>query len=140
MSFKIVVYLSIIIGFFGTFIVLFRLYKDYIHQYIIDIFSDYYDDKSLTDEERYRDYLKKKQKEIIKNQLVSKNLMELSYKDNVKIVEVIEPIGKWTKFVISEKLRRLVGMRFNNKNQSGFWQMLIRMQGLAQGRYKGRSR
>ncbi|QXK91827.1 hypothetical protein HL033_03650 [Neoehrlichia mikurensis] len=140
MSFKIVVYLSIIIGFFGAFIVLFRLYKDYIHQYIIDIFSDYYDDKSLTDEERYRDYLKKKQKEIIKNQLVSKNLMELSYKDNVKIVEVIEPIGKWTKFVISEKLRRLVGMRFNNKNQSGFWQMLIRMQGLAQGRYKGRSR
>ncbi|KJV69024.1 hypothetical protein [Candidatus Neoehrlichia procyonis] len=137
MSFKIVVYLSIVIGFFGAFILLFRLYKDHVHQYVINIFYD--NDENLTNEEKYKDYLNNKKKEIVRDQISFKNVTEVYHQNNIKVVEVIEPIGKWTKFIMSEKLQRLVGIKFNKK-PNGFWQMLIRMQGFTQGKYKGRSR
>lgn len=61
------------------------------------------------------------------------------YKSNIKIVDIMEPIGHWTRFVMSEKLQRFAGLKFD-KEETGFWQMFVSMRSLSQGKYKGRSK
>ncbi|QGR02632.1 hypothetical protein EDL79_03180 [Ehrlichia ruminantium] len=138
----ILTWLVITSGALGICIALFTLYKTCLHQFILKILTDDdYEDK-LTDEEKYKLYIEKKQKEIIKHQMLHKYIAEdhmPKYQSNMKIVAIMEPIGQWTKLVMSEKLQRFAGLKFD-ENQTGFWQMFVSMKSLSQGKHRGRSK
>ncbi|MFV9838543.1 MAG: hypothetical protein AB8U44_00755 [Aaplasma endosymbiont of Hyalomma asiaticum] len=103
------------------------------------------DEEDLTDEEKHRLYLEKKHRELAREKINVRalnrdaSLDQAEYKNSVKIIGLIEPIGRWTRYVMSEKHQRLVGLK-PNKLQNGFWQMLVSMKGMYQGKYKGKSR
>ncbi|CEI85261.1 hypothetical protein DRF75_00220 [Ehrlichia minasensis] len=141
MYFDVLISLVIALGALGICIALFSLYKNYIHENILKIFVDNDCEEQLTDEEKYKRYIEKKQKEIIKHQMLVSDITRdtTEYKSNIKIVEIMQPIGHWTRFVMSEKLQRFAGLKFD-KEETGFWQMFVSMRSLSQGRYKGRSK
>ncbi|CAH58300.1 putative membrane protein [Ehrlichia ruminantium] len=142
MYFDVLTWLVIALGALGICIALFNLYNNSVHRFIIKIFTDDdYEDK-LTDEEKYKLYIEKKQKEIIKHQMLHQYIAQdhlQEYKNQVKIVSIMEPIGQWTRLVMSEKLQRFAGLKFD-ENQTGFWQMFVSMKSLSQGKHKGRSK
>ncbi|ABD44743.1 hypothetical protein ECHHL_0386 [Ehrlichia chaffeensis str. Heartland] len=142
MYFDILIYLVLALGILGICIALFTFYKSYIRESIFKIFVDNdYDEDQLTDEEKYKRYIEKKQKELIKHQMLINDVArdQVEYKSNIKIINVMEPIGQWTKLVMSEKLQRFAGLKFD-KEQTGFWQMFVSMRSLSQGKYRGRSK
>ena len=103
------------------------------------------DEEDLTDEEKHRLYLEKKNRQLAREKINIRaldkdaSLEQAEYKNSVKIVGLIEPIGRWTRYVMSEKRQKLVGIK-PSKLQNGFWQMLVSMKGMYQGKYKGKSR
>ena len=103
------------------------------------------DEEDLTNEEKHRLYLEKKHRELAREKLNLRvqdkdaSLSQAEYKDAVRIIGLIEPIGRWTRYVMSEKRQKLVGIK-PSKLQNGFWQMLVSMKGMYQGKYKGKSR
>ncbi|UQD54034.1 hypothetical protein [Anaplasma phagocytophilum] len=125
------------LGFLGL---CFKFLRDYVER----LFSVHDEEESLTDEEKHKRYLEKKHREIAKERVNAKFLHKSSevhaeYQDIVKIIGLMEPIGRWTRFVMSEKRQKLIGMK-PSQLQNGFWQMLVSMKGMYQGKHKGRSR
>jgi hypothetical protein len=59
----------------------------------------------------------------------------------VKIVDIVKPLGFWTSIVLGNKLTYLISSaKIMNKNShKGFWVSMIEAQEKAQGREKGRS-
>ena len=141
MYFDILDYLIIALGSLSIFIALFILYKSYIRSYISKMFYYHEDDDELTYEEKYKRYIEKKQRELLKNQMLAKDITKdyVQFDSNVKVVDIMDPIGPWTKLIMSEKLQRFAGLRFD-KNQTGFWQMFVSMRSLSQGKHRGRSK
>ncbi|WDM85772.1 hypothetical protein K6025_04110 [Ehrlichia sp. JZT12] len=141
MYFDILIYLIAALGILGICVALFILYKGCIHEHILKIFYDYEDENELTDEEKYKRYIEKKQRGLVKRQMLANDIAQdhVQCENNVKIVDIMDPIGHWTKLIMSEKLQRFAGLRFD-KNQTGFWQMFVSMRSLSQGKHRGRSK
>lgn len=64
------------------------------------------------------------------------------YKENLKIVGVAKPIGKWTKMAIlnNELMQRLAQLITEEGDEKGYWQLFVKAQASTQGKYKGRGR
>ncbi|MGN7618546.1 MAG: hypothetical protein ACTJLM_00690 [Ehrlichia sp.] len=139
MYFDVLVYLFIALGALGICIALFVLYTSYVHEHILKMFCDCESQNELTDEEKYKEYLEKKQKELIKHQMLADDLSHVQCENDIKIVDIMNPIGHWTRLIMSEKLQRFAGLRFD-KNQAGFWQVFVSMKSLSQGKHRGKSR
>ncbi|AHX04616.1 hypothetical protein [Ehrlichia japonica] len=141
MYFNILIYLVIALGILGVCVTLFIFCRSCIYENILKIFIDNDYEDQLTDEEKCKRYIEKKKKELIKHQMLESALAkdQVEYKSNIKVINVIQPIGQWTKLVMSEKLQKFAGLKFN-KEQTGFWQMFISMRSLSQGKHRGRSK
>ena len=141
MYFNVIIYLVIALGILGICVALFIFCRSHIYKNIFKVFTgDDYEDQ-LTDEEKYRRYIEKKKKDLIKHQMLESSIVgeQLEHKNNVRIINIMQPIGQWTKFVMSEKLQRFAGLKFD-KEQIGFWQMFVSMRSLSQGKHRGRSK
>ncbi len=59
----------------------------------------------------------------------------------VKIVDIVKPMGFWTSMILGNKLTYLVSSAklMNENSKKGFWVSIIEAQEKAQGREKGRS-
>ncbi|WP_339047038.1 hypothetical protein [Candidatus Mesenet endosymbiont of Phosphuga atrata] len=135
MTYQIIIYL-IIIAAILLFYVSRKIHsKSYANKYTAD------NDQELCEED-LKLYKEKKEKEILKRQLLLKSYSKDSLNEaainDTKIVSVIEPIGKWTKLVMNEHFMKLMNLKHERKG--GFWQIFVSMQGMMQGksRYKGR--
>jgi hypothetical protein len=58
----------------------------------------------------------------------------------VKIVDLVQPVGFWTSMILGQKLTYLVSAAqiLNNRSQKGFWVSMIEAKDRAAGREKGR--
>lgn len=59
----------------------------------------------------------------------------------VRIVDIIKPVGFWTSMILGQKLTYLVSSAklMNDNSHKGFWVSMVEAQERAQGRQKGRS-
>lgn len=126
------------------FLGLLRLSFSAVQNLVIKLLSGYDEEEDLTEEEKHKLYLEKKHRELsrekVQVQVLQQNLDERTeYKSAARIIGLIEPIGRWTRHVLSEKRQRLGGIK-QSSIPNGFWQMLVSMKGMYQGKYKGRSR
>lgn len=106
-------------------------------------------DETLTDQEKYN---VEKEDKLLKKDLASAQKHEVAddgvkYESTAQIVGVAEPIGKWTRLVMSERQESLArlfssGARVGDNGElpNGFWQMFVRMPNRFQGKYIARSR
>lgn len=64
------------------------------------------------------------------------------YKENLKIIGVAKPIGKWTKKAIlnNELMQRLAHLITEESSEKGYWQLFVKAQSSTRGIYKGRAR
>ncbi len=64
------------------------------------------------------------------------------YKDNLKIVGIAKPVGKWTQMAIlnNQLMQRLAQLIQQEGDQKGFWELFVKAQSSTQGKYKGRGR
>ena len=61
--------------------------------------------------------------------------------DEVKIVDIVKPVGFFTSMILGQKLTYLVSSAqiMNKNSHKGFWVSMVEAQERAQGRQKGRS-
>ena len=90
------------------------------------------------DEDLYRD--KKKEEEMYSKMTKSSEIE--NDVDEVKIVDVVKPVGFWTSVILGQKLTYLVSSaKIMNKNRKkGFWVSMVEAQGMAAGRERGKGR
>lgn len=64
------------------------------------------------------------------------------YKENLKIVGIAKPIGKWTKKAIlnNKLMQRLAHLITEESSEKGYWQLFVKAQSSTRGIYKGRAR
>ncbi len=134
---QVITYLVVTMGVVLLFFILKKIYLDsikvYIDKYLVN------NDQESPEEKDLKLYKEKKEKEILKRQLLSQSYsLTKDYTNNTKIVSIIEPIGKWTKLVMNEHFMKLINMKADKKN--GFWQVFISMQGMVQGKHRSRGK
>ena len=95
---------------------------------------------------------KKKKKEELKRKLEEERYGSLStniyenetsiYNEKSRIVGIRKPIGKWTQFIMSQKMNYLKNFQdlFHKRGGKGFWQTLIHAQSKSNSFYKGKGR
>ncbi len=61
--------------------------------------------------------------------------------EEVKIVDVVRPIGRWTAMILGQKLTYLINEAniMNKNSKKGFWVSMIEAQERSAGRQRGRS-
>ncbi|WP_341822278.1 hypothetical protein [Wolbachia endosymbiont (group A) of Clivina fossor] len=64
------------------------------------------------------------------------------YKENLKIIGVAKPIGKWTKMAIlnNELMQRLARLIKEEGDEKGYWELFVKAQSSSRGIYKGKAR
>ena len=65
---------------------------------------------------------------------------ELKNTEEVEIVDIAKPIGKWTAFVTQQKMGWLQAMVGSKVESDQFWQNMIKAQQQASSKHKGQSR
>lgn len=84
------------------------------------------------------DFRRKDQKHELTEQTKKKNSTLNTTNHGYEIVGIAEPIGKWTKFVTSQKLNWLSAMVGAKVDSDQFWQNMIKAQQQAASKHKGR--
>lgn len=69
-------------------------------------------------------------------EVINKNHLD----DRIEIVGVTKPIGRWTKFVITQKLGYIIARMNAEQNDEGYWVNLIKAQASAQGKDQSKGR
>ncbi|WP_250295896.1 hypothetical protein [Wolbachia endosymbiont of Oedothorax gibbosus] len=64
------------------------------------------------------------------------------YKENLKVVDIAKPVGKWTRMVILNDglMQRLAQLIQKEGDEKGYWELFVKAQASTQGKYKGRGR
>lgn len=93
-------------------------------------------------------YEKNKQKEFqqtlqqkIHNDIEKDNIKEI-YKEDIDIVGIAKPVGKWTEMVMrnGNLMLRFAQLIRSEGGQKGFWELFIKAQASTQGKHKGKGR
>lgn len=90
-------------------------------------------------------YKEKKYKELVKKQEILRKAQKDDmrvYKEDLEIVDIAKPVGKWTKMVmmgggLMQRLAQLIQREGGNK---GFWELFIKAQSSTKGKNKGKGR
>jgi hypothetical protein len=85
---------------------------------------------------------KKARKDMEKRQELLRDNPAQVYKENIDIVDIIKPIGKWTQMVMKNGgiLLRLAKLIKSEGGEKGFWELFVKAQSSTQGKYKGKGR
>ncbi|APR98345.1 hypothetical protein [Wolbachia endosymbiont of Folsomia candida] len=100
-------------------------------------------EENQKDNERYKE---KKQKELIKRQETlresQKNDDIQVYHEDLEIVDIAKPVGKWTQMVMlgGGLMKRLAQLINREGGQKGYWELFVKAQASTQGKYKGKGR
>ncbi len=93
--------------------------------------DELYKEKKRKELEKFQEILRENQKDNVKQ----------VYEEDLEIVDIAKPLGKWTKMVMQNSSLNLLAQLIRNKdNKKGFWQLFIKSQASTQGKYKGRGR
>ncbi|MBT4921556.1 MAG: hypothetical protein HON23_00910 [Rickettsiales bacterium] len=69
---------------------------------------------------------------------INKNT-EMQVSEETTIVGIAEPIGRWTKYVTSQKISWLQAMVGSKMESDSFWQNMVKAQQKASSKHKGRT-
>ncbi|WP_168464251.1 rho GDP-dissociation inhibitor [Wolbachia endosymbiont of Ctenocephalides felis wCfeT] len=91
-------------------------------------------------------YQEKKQKELLKRQEEQREKYKddegRAYKEDLEIVDVAKPVGKWTRMVMLSGglMKRLAQLIRSEGNKKGFWELFIKAQSSTKGKRRGKGR
>ncbi|WP_253299997.1 hypothetical protein [Wolbachia endosymbiont of Chironomus riparius] len=91
-------------------------------------------------------YNKKKHKELEKHKEILRDNqnddIKQVYKEDIDIVGIEKPLGKWTKMVMQNGgfMLRLAKLIRREGGQKGFWELFVKAQASDKGKYKGKGR
>jgi predicted Holliday junction resolvase-like endonuclease len=60
--------------------------------------------------------------------------------EQAQIVDVVKPVGFWTRFIMSQKINFMIAHIKGQRNGTGYWQALVNAQAAFQGKNKGKGR
>tara|TARA_A100001015_G_scaffold62677_1_gene69163 strand:+ start:2264 stop:2737 length:474 start_codon:yes stop_codon:yes gene_type:complete len=84
---------------------------------------------------------KEKELEAFKKQMQTySKSTDLEVKEETKIVGIAKPVGRWTKFVTSQKMSWLKAMVGGKSDSDNFWKNMVDAQARNQGKMKGKQR
>jgi hypothetical protein len=98
-------------------------------------------EKILPKEDDERFIKKEVSKELVEKIISKEQEEETQELSEVKIVDIVKPVGFWTSVILGQKLTYLVSSAklMNDNSNKGFWVSMVEAQERAQGRQKGRS-
>ncbi|MDR2832067.1 MAG: hypothetical protein LBV62_04120 [Rickettsiales bacterium] len=89
-------------------------------------------------------YQENKQKELMKQQeILRENQKDVQvYKEDLEIVDIAKPVGKWTQMVMlgNGLMQRFAQLIHREGGQKGFWELFVKAQASTKGKYKGKGR
>ncbi|MDF0607871.1 hypothetical protein HSX44_03190 [Wolbachia endosymbiont of Onchocerca gibsoni] len=89
-------------------------------------------------------YQKNKRKELMKRQemLREKQKDIQVYNEDSKILDIVKPVGKWTKMVVigSNLMQHFALLMHREGRQKGFWELFIKAQASTSEKHKGKGR
>ncbi|WP_264375480.1 MULTISPECIES: hypothetical protein [unclassified Wolbachia] len=139
---QIITYSTILLTIIAVFLFLRKIYKNHIRKIIFPL-------KVLKEEweenRRFNElYQKNKQKELMKQQemLREKQKNMQVYKEDLEIVDIAKPLGKWTKMVMmgNSLMKHFSQLIHREGDKKGFWELFIKAQSSTKGKYKGKGR
>ncbi len=98
-------------------------------------------EKILPKEDDERFVKKESPRELVEKIVNEEQEEENQELSEVKIVDLVKPVGFWTSVILGQKLTYLVSSAklMNDNSNKGFWVSMVEAQERAQGRQKGRS-
>ncbi len=119
-----------------------KIYKDWVRKIL---FSKEVLKKECEENRKYNElYQKNKRKELMKRQemLREKQKDIQVYKEDSKILNIVKPVGKWTKMVVigNSLMQHFALLMHKEGRQKGFWELFIKAQASTNGKHKGRGR
>ncbi len=89
-------------------------------------------------------YQKNKRKELMKRQeMLRKKQKDIQvYNEDSKILDIVKPVGKWTKMVVigSNLMQHFALLMHRESRQKGFWELFIKAQVSTSEKHKGKGR
>ncbi len=89
-------------------------------------------------------YQKNKRKELMKRQeMLRKKQKDIQvYNEDSKILDIVKPVGKWTKMVVigSNLMQHFALLMHREGRQKGFWELFIKAQASTSEKHKGKGR
>ncbi|NSM56378.1 hypothetical protein HET73_01990 [Wolbachia endosymbiont of Atemnus politus] len=89
-------------------------------------------------------YQKDKQRELMKRQEMLRESQKdyMQYKEDLEIVDIAKPVGKWTKMVMMGNglMQRFAQLVKREGSKKGFWELFVKAQASTQGKHKGKGR
>lgn len=97
-------------------------------------------EKVLPKEDDERFIQKENSRELVEKIISKEQEEEAQELSEVKIVDIVKPVGFWTSVILGQKLTYLVSSAklMNDNSNKGFWVSMVEAQERAQGRQKGR--
>ncbi|WCR57752.1 hypothetical protein [Wolbachia endosymbiont of Ctenocephalides felis wCfeJ] len=139
---QIVTYGATLLAIAATFLFLRKIYRNRIRKIIFPrrVLKEEWEENRKFNEL----YQKNKQREFIKHQemLREKQKYIQVYKEDLEIVEIAKPVGKWTKMVMMGNglMQRLAQLIQREGGQKGFWELFVKAQASTRGKHKGKGR
>ncbi|KLT22186.1 hypothetical protein wVul_1120 [Wolbachia endosymbiont of Armadillidium vulgare str. wVulC] len=137
-----IIYSTTLLAVITVFFFFRKIYRDRIRRIVFP--------KKVLEEEWEEDrkfnelYQKNKQRELMKQQemLREKQKDIQVYKDDLEIVDIAKPVGKWTKMVMigNGLMQRFAQLIHREGGQKGFWELFVKAQASTQGKHKGKGR
>ncbi|MEY2392738.1 hypothetical protein [Wolbachia endosymbiont of Tettigetta isshikii] len=139
---QIIIYSITLLAAAAVFFFLINIYKNRIRKVMFP--------KKVLEEEWEEDrkfnelYQKNKQKELMKHQKIlhEKQKDIRVYKEDPEIVDIVKPVGKWTKMVMLSDgfMQRLAQLINREGGKKGFWELFVKAQASTQGKHKGKGK
>ncbi|MGL9682000.1 MAG: hypothetical protein ACR5K2_03400 [Wolbachia sp.] len=138
---RIIIY-SIILLAAAVFFFLRNIYKNRIWEII---FPKKVFEEKLDEDRKFNElYQKNKKKGLIKHhEMLRKKQKDIQvYKKGSEIVDIVKPVGKWTKMImLSGGFMQHLALLINREGgQKGFWELFVKVQASTKCRYKGKGR
>ncbi|MGN7678372.1 MAG: hypothetical protein ACTJLL_01245 [Anaplasma sp.] len=124
------------------------LFRGYSEPEVVEDDDELASTEDQTDQDRYE--IEKKEALLKKDHRVTQKPKEASapeYENTAQIVGIAEPIGKWTRYVMSERSQSLADLfrssaaaKSPEDLPNGFWQLFVRMPSRYKGKYMARSK
>ncbi len=91
-------------------------------------------ENNRVEEEKYRKMKRERMTQKIEEEIESQRAnvsYYQQYNQEIKIISINNPIGKWTKMVISERMPYMQKLKelLNGNDNKGFWQSFVRARG-----------
>ncbi|MGL9732785.1 MAG: hypothetical protein ACR5KW_02035 [Wolbachia sp.] len=139
---RVIIYSIALFAVAAVFFFLRNIYKNQIRKIIFP--KKVLEEKWEEDRKFNELYQKNKQKGLIKHQEMMREKQKdiQIYKEDSEIVDIANPIGKWTKMIMLSDgfMQRLAQLINREGGQKGFWELFVKAQVSTKGKYKGRGR